>query len=69
LGEVDVETFPTLLVAHGDAVCFFGPVQPSPTQVARLLDSLLADPHATRQTPAEARALLHRLQRSVLPKR
>ena len=69
LGDVDVETFPTLLVARGDEVRFFGPVQPSPTQVARLLDNLLEDPHATPRTPAEARALLHRLQDGVLPKR
>ena len=68
MGEVDIETFPTLLVAQGAQARFFGPVQPSGAQVGRLLDSLLA---ADREAPAaapEATALLHRLQASVLPK-
>jgi thioredoxin 1 len=69
LGDVDIETFPTLLVAHDGRACFFGPVQPSQSQVARLLDSLLEDPHAARSVPAEAHSLLHRLQPLVLPKR
>jgi thioredoxin 1 len=69
MGDVDIETFPTLLVAQGSRARFFGPVQPSSVQVARLLDSLLADPGAGRDTPAEASALLHRLQSGVLPKR
>ena len=69
MGDVDIETFPTLLVARDGQARFYGPVQPSSTQVARLLDSLLADPRAVRETPAEAHALLHRLQASVLRKR
>ena len=44
MGDVDVETFPTLLVAQGRTARFFGPVQPSVVQVTRLLDSLLAAP-------------------------
>lgn len=68
LGDVDIETFPTLLVAHGRRAVFFGPVQPSPTQVAKLLDKLLADPSAGRETAHEAHALLDRLQSSVLRK-
>lgn len=69
MGEIDIETFPTLLVARGAQAAFFGPVQPSPAQVARLLDSMRADPAAGRQAPAEAHGLLHRLRASVLPKR
>ncbi len=68
MGEVDIETFPTLLVAHGAQARFFGPVQPSPAQVGRLLDSLLATDRAASATPPEATALLHRLQARVLPK-
>lgn len=68
MGDVDVETFPTLLVAHGDKVRFFGPVQPSAAQVGRLLDSLLAAPQG-REASSEADALLARLRVDVLPKR
>lgn len=69
MGDVDIETFPTLLVAQGTQVRFFGPVQPSAVQVARLLDSLLADPRGASGNGAEAGALLHRLQAGVLAKR
>ncbi|HZY16974.1 MAG TPA: thioredoxin family protein [Ramlibacter sp.] len=69
MGDIDIETFPTLLIAQGRRARFFGPVQPSPTQVGRLLDSLLADPRGTREAAPEAGALLHRLQATVLPKR
>lgn len=67
MGDVDVETFPTLLVADGDRARFFGPVQPSVVQVGRLLDSLLASPTG-RETSSEASALLARLRTDVLPK-
>lgn len=41
LGDVDVEDFPTLLVARGDALLFFGPLTPQPPTLARLLRSAL----------------------------
>lgn len=69
MGDVDIETFPTLLVAQGHRARFFGPVQPSATQVARLLESLLADTAQGRDAGVEAAALLGRLHISVLPKR
>jgi thioredoxin 1 len=69
MGDVEVETFPTLLVAHAGRAVFFGPVQPSSTQVSRLLGQLLADPCAARSAPTEAHALLLRLQPALLPKR
>jgi thioredoxin-like negative regulator of GroEL len=68
MGDIDIETFPTLLVARGPRARFFGPVQPSPTQVARLLDSLFAAHGEGPKTAAEAHALLHRLQAGLLPK-
>lgn len=69
MGDVDIETFPTLLVAQGTQVRFFGPVQPSAAQVARLLDSLLGDARGARGDSPEASALLHRLQSRVLANR
>jgi thioredoxin 1 len=69
MGDVDIETFPTLLIAQGTRARFLGPVQPSPTQVGRLLESLLADPAEGRDAGPEAGALLDRLHAGVLPKR
>jgi len=66
LGEVDVETFPTLLVAQGDFPRFLGPVQPSAAQVSRLLDRLAADREAGIEPAPHARALLDRLRTLVL---
>jgi thioredoxin 1 len=63
LGEVDVETFPTLLVARGAQPLFYGPVQPSQGQVTRLLASLREDPRAGTAVAAEARELLARIAR------
>ena len=60
MGDVDVETFPTLLVARGASPRFFGPVQPSGAQLSRLLSSLEQGP-APLQQPAEAAELLARL--------
>ncbi|AEG91605.1 thioredoxin family protein [Ramlibacter tataouinensis] len=66
LGDVDVETFPTLLVAQAGQARFFGPVLPSAAQVERLLASLQADAASGRPQP-EAQALLQRLNDGVLP--
>lgn len=42
LGAVEVENFPTLLIAGSDAALFFGPLTPQPATLARLLRSALA---------------------------
>lgn len=68
MGDVDIETFPSLLVAHGPRARFFGPVQPSPAQVARLLDSLISSPATERAAGPEAGPLLARLDALVLRK-
>jgi thioredoxin-like negative regulator of GroEL len=68
MGDVDIETFPTLLVAHGDRARFFGPVHPSSGQVARLLDSLISSPATERAAGPEAGPLLARLDSTVLRK-
>ncbi len=40
VGDVDVETFPTLLIADGPALRFFGPLTPQPQTLTRLLEGL-----------------------------
>jgi thioredoxin 1 len=60
MGDVEVETFPTLLIAHGASPRFLGPVQPSGAQLARLLASLAQAP-APASVNAEPAALLARL--------
>lgn len=42
LGDIDVEDFPTLLIARGDAVLFFGPITPQPATLGRLVETALA---------------------------
>jgi thioredoxin 1 len=61
MADMDIETFPTLLVAHGDRVRFFGPVVPSAPQVRQLLARLRQEPAAGRGDAAAA-ALLERLR-------
>lgn len=41
-GDLDVETFPTLLIADGATARFLGPLLPQAPVLARLLDSLRA---------------------------
>lgn len=67
MGDVDIETFPTLLVARGDEVMFLGPIPPSSTQFTRLLATLQAQPRPAPGVGEEANALLRRLKADVLP--
>jgi len=72
MGDYDVETFPTILVARADEPLFLGPVQPSGTHLARLLSSLkhTQTDEALSRSPVseEAPLLLARLQAGVLSK-
>ena len=43
LGALDVVDFPTLLIARGDAVVFFGPVLPHAQTARQLLQRALQD--------------------------
>lgn len=43
LGPLDVDDFPTLLIARGAQPVFFGPLTPQPGTLARLLRSALDD--------------------------
>lgn len=67
MGDVDIETFPTLLVARHDEVLFLGPIPPSSTQFTRLLATLQAQPRPVPGVGADANALFQRLQARVLP--
>ena len=66
MGEVDIETFPTLLVARGGEPLFLGPVPPSGAGLDRLLAALQAQPGPRPGLDAEAAPLLQRLQAHVL---
>ena len=72
MGDLDIETFPTVLVGRGDEALFLGPVQPSAAQLQRLLASLkhAQTDEALSRPPVsdEARPLLARLHAGVLPK-
>ena len=65
VGDIDVETFPTLLIGVGGELRFIGPVTPQLGTAQRLLDSALAAPMASPD-PA-ALALLARLQMKISP--
>jgi thioredoxin 1 len=60
MADVDIETFPTMLVARGSSPRFYGPIPPSAAQLSRLLASLVDGPAPVTE-PAEAAALLQRL--------
>lgn len=67
MGEVDIETFPTLLVARGAEVLFLAPIPPSSPQLARLLAGLQAQPRPSPGLRPDAADLLQRLRTDVLP--
>ncbi|MBC7602632.1 MAG: thioredoxin family protein [Ramlibacter sp.] len=66
MGDVDIETFPTLLVARGNAPLFYGPVQPSGSQFARLISSLQEGNTSSRAVSPAAGPLLVRLAAQTL---
>lgn len=65
VGDVDIETFPTLLIAHGDTPRFLGPVLPHVGTIGRLLESLREDERSIA-LPVEAAPLLARLRAARL---
>lgn len=68
MGEVDIETFPTVLVARGHEVLFLGALPPSGAQLARLIASLQAQPVAAGAAGPAQQALFARLRKEVLPR-
>jgi thioredoxin 1 len=65
MGEVDVETFPTVLVAAGGQPLFFGPVVPAAGQFARLLANLLETGATPTGVSTDVRCLFQRLIRAL----
>lgn len=66
LGAIDVENFPTVLIARGDEVLFFGPITPHAQTLQRLVHAALqatlsldrrALDAAVLELPARLRAL------------
>ena len=62
VGDLDVETFPTLLVANGEQAIFLGPLLPQISVLDRLLQSLQVDQAPAANLPPEAAGLLHRIR-------
>lgn len=60
-GDMDIETFPSLLIAQGNQAKFLGPVLPQTQVLARMLQSLPNDPAAKPVDAQEAQQLLQRL--------
>ncbi|MBW3655490.1 MAG: thioredoxin family protein [Gemmatimonadetes bacterium] len=67
MGDVDIETFPTLLIARAGRPLFYGPVPPSAAQLERLIARLKTGGGGAAVS-AEAAALLQRLASRVLRK-
>ncbi|KWT68089.1 Thioredoxin domain [Comamonas testosteroni] len=63
-GDLDIETFPSILVAQGEQARFLGPVLPQTGVLARMLHSLPADAAARPADVQEAQDLLQRLLRA-----
>jgi thiol-disulfide isomerase/thioredoxin len=62
LDDVDVENFPTLLIAKGERTLFFGTITPQPAMLARLLQSARAGELAAPADVPEVDALVGRLR-------
>ncbi|MDP1647087.1 MAG: thioredoxin [Rubrivivax sp.] len=65
VGEVDVETFPTLVIADGAGVRFAGPLTPQPETLLRLLRATVLDARDDTRWPAagsEVQAFAARLR-------
>lgn len=65
LDEIDVENFPTLLIARGERALFFGTITPQPATLARLLQGARAGELAPLKDAAEIDALVSRLRASA----
>ncbi|QXZ10752.1 thioredoxin family protein [Comamonas sp. Y33R10-2] len=60
-GDLDVETFPSILVARGSQAKFLGPVLPQTGVLARMLESMQHDAAAKPADVKEAQDLLQRV--------
>lgn len=64
VGELDIETFPTLLIADGATLRFAGPLLPHAGTLSRMLGALEAGAAATPADPALA-GLVQTLHRQI----
>ena len=62
LDDVDVENFPTLLIARGQRTLFFGPITPQPATLARLVQRALDGELRPLAGAPDADALVDRLR-------
>lgn len=62
LDDLDVETLPTLLVARGDQVLFYGPVLPKLELLSRLLETFTIQSQGDASITDEVMALWQRLR-------
>jgi thioredoxin 1 len=62
LDEVDVENFPTLLIARGQRTLFFGTITPQPATLARLVQRALDGELRPLADATEVDALVGRLR-------
>ena len=62
VGDVDVETFPTVLLADARGAWFFGPLPPQAQNLSRLLDSLERSSLQAKPHSPVTQQLLHALQ-------
>ena len=65
LGPVDVENFPTLLIARGAQVLFFGTITPHAQTLTRLVQGAIAGELAPPAGAPEVAALAQRLQAAL----
>jgi thioredoxin 1 len=54
LGDFDIETFPTLVIADGQTVRFAGPLTPQPETLRRVLRATVLDAREGAAWPVEA---------------
>lgn len=62
LGELDIETFPTLLIGHGDGAVFLGPLLPQIGVLQRMVESFTQQAADPLPPGHEAHALLARVR-------
>jgi hypothetical protein len=62
LYPLDVEDFPTLLIASGDSPCFFGPLTPQAQTLERMVRSIAQEPAEHHLADGELRAAVSRLR-------
>jgi len=52
LGDLEIQDFPSLLVAHGDEIVFYGAITPQPGTLARLVRRAVAGELGVVRDPA-----------------